>query len=193
MTERVKEDVVARFEQFIDKQLQAYNDIDKKSEHIMRTAGLIIGIIISGASLALNNSSIDVSSIQASSQIILVAGVGFLFFSLFSAVITYTNVRLKIGLDEKVAYQVAEDDDIDYETHLNRLLTSYGNIFESNKETLNDLNTPLRHSVTSLLVGLLWLSVGVLNLVVAKHQLLTLSVLIIVTIVLYIFYFYKVE
>jgi hypothetical protein len=151
------DDALDRFERVLDQQLTAVNDIDQKTEHITRFVTLVLGIVISAASIV---TQVDSVSFEADTATIVAFGVatGGFVIAVAGAIVTYQSSRIKVGLHHDSARAVANH--APAKPKYNELvLRAYADAIEKNRAVLDKNATRLRYTL-----GMLFISVGYLSL-----------------------------
>jgi hypothetical protein len=88
----------------VDKQIETLNDIDTKASRILRVNIVLIGVLVSVASIVAQNGSsanADTLMIEPYINLYMMVGVGSLILSTAFAAITYTASELDVGLSSE--------------------------------------------------------------------------------------------
>lgn len=129
-------DAADRLEHTIDTQVSIINGIDDKAEHITRLIGVLLGLVFSLLSLIVNFDSINVGGTTWPVEVAFVLGILFLLVAMAAAIVTYLSSRFRIGLDYTVGHYLSNPEtDTDFDTHIRRVLRSYGDIIKNNKKS----------------------------------------------------------
>lgn len=156
--------VIAREEahRVVDSQIQTLNDIDAKAARILRLNLVLIGILLTGLSIARPDSASSPTLIAFSdlSNVYNFAGIVFLLLSTGFAALTYTSSSLQSGVAASGLRDMVENDYSDRE-NLEGVITSYAKYIEYNRR-VNAKNAPLGTLTLIFLVfGIVSVSLGV--------------------------------
>lgn len=151
-------DAADRLERAIETQISIINGIDDKAEHITRLVGILIGLVFSVLSLVANLDSVEIGTTTFPVEIAFTLGILGLLVAMGAAIVTYLSSRFRIGLNHKVGYYLSESDEADFQTHIQRVLGSYGEIIEENKRVIEMNSARFRRTLYFLLFGVLFLS-----------------------------------
>lgn len=146
----------------VDIQVQTLNEIDEKAAKTARLIAVLLGLTLTGASLVpqLTPLSFDTSSgvLVASLGI----GLGSLLLSLGFAVVTYLSSRFLYGPTEYLGWFLSEYS-VPRPAYRHQLLGGYHTAIQANKYVVRVNSRRFRNSLTALLVGLLYLSLGTVH------------------------------
>lgn len=151
-------DAADRLERAIETQISIINGIDDKAEHVTRLVGILIGLVFSVLSLVANLDAVVIGTTSIPVEVAFVFGILSLLFAMGAAIVTYLSSRFRIGLDYSVGYYLSESDEADFQTHIQRVLGSYGEIIEENKKVIESNSARFRGTLSFLLIGVLFLS-----------------------------------
>lgn len=146
----------------IDNQIKTLDDIDNKAARLLRINLVLLGIILTGLSLALdtNSSSESIQVVTRLNNMYTISGVLFLLASTAVAAITYTSSSLQAGVSANDLRQFL-DNNLDDRTNLEGLIEGYAEWIEYNYK-VNARNAPLGTLTLLLLIfAMLSLSLGV--------------------------------
>jgi len=138
----------------IDKQNEVLNNIDDKAARILRMNLVIIGLLLTGASVAVRTGSESqtVSNLLPEiTNIYTELGILSLLLSTALAGLTYTASALRIGLTGDSLRQIVFEGNAPDRKRLRGLTNSYASWIEQNYET-NAYNAPLATGMLLLLV-----------------------------------------
>lgn len=141
----------------IDNQLDTLDDIDAKAMSILRLNVLLVGVILTAVSVAVEIDAVVLGELNNGYVAI---GVGSLVLSTALAAITYTSSDSEVGIDGE-SIRAAVDASLDEEEFEAATAQSYAAWIEFNDRT-NVMNAPVI-TLTMLLVviGLVHLAIGV--------------------------------
>jgi len=151
-------DAADRLERTIETQISIINGIDDKAEHITRLIGILIGLVFSVLSLAANIDGVEIGTTSIPAELAFTLGILSLLAAMGAAIVTYLSSRFRIGLNYNVGYYLSESDDVEFHTHIQRVLGSYGEIIEENKRVMEMNSKRFRRTLYFLLVGVVFLS-----------------------------------
>ncbi|WP_277543834.1 hypothetical protein [Haloarcula laminariae] len=146
----------------VDNQIQTLDDIDAKAARILRLNIVLLGVILTGLSVAspaqgAGNAPVVYADFANSYSI---AGICFLLLSTGVAAVTYTASSLTAGVGPNDLVQMVENDYTDTQ-NLEGLVSSYSNWVEYNYR-VNAKNAPLGTlTLLLLIVAMASLSLGV--------------------------------
>lgn len=146
----------------IDNQVQTLNDIDDKAARLLRINLVLLGIILTGISLAVDTGA-GSESLQEVSDLYnkyTIGGVVMLLLSTGVAAVTYTSSSLQAGVSAN-DLRMFLDNDFDDRANLEGLVEGYSEWIEYNYE-VNAKNAPLGTLTLLLLIfAMTSLSLGV--------------------------------
>lgn len=139
----------------IDKQNEVLNNIDDKAARILRINLVVVGILLSGLSLAMNNSGQQtdplVKLLPAIVNVYTELGMVALLLSTAFAAVTYTASALRIGVSGDSLRQIVFEGTASDRDRLRGLADSYASWIQTNHRT-NAFNAPLATVTLILLV-----------------------------------------
>ncbi|GAD53230.1 hypothetical protein MBEHAL_1990 [Halarchaeum acidiphilum MH1-52-1] len=153
----------------IDSQIQTLNDIDNKAARILRVNLVLLGIILTGISIALNARPSQASPASVLVDFVngyTIAGIVLLLGSTAVAAVTYTASDLRTGMSGKDLRAMLDGDYTDRQ-NLEGLVESYSHWIEHNFRT-NARNAPLGtltlllllYAMTALALGTVHAAIG---------------------------------
>lgn len=151
-------DAADRLERTMETQISVINGIDNKAEHITRLIGILIGLVFSVLSVVANLDSVEIGTTTVPVEITFILGILSLLTAMGAGIVTYLSSRFRIGLNHNVGYYLSESDEVEFRTHIQRVLGSYGEIIEENKQVMEMNSRRFRRTLYFLLVGVLFLS-----------------------------------
>lgn len=154
-------DATDRLERAMDTQVQILEGIDNKAEHITRLIALLIGIIFSVISFVTQLSRTPFSPPPSTILIAFGIGVGSLFVSMGTAIITYLSSQYKIGLHGDVG-EVLSDESfaIEMPEHIRNVLGTYSFVIGQNRKVIETNVAWFRFTLFFLLIGVLFVSLA---------------------------------
>lgn len=139
----------------VDKQNEVLNNIDDKAARILRINLVVIGLLLTGLSVATRNDGGQSESVRellpAVANIYTELGVLALLLSTALAALTYTASVSRIGLSGNSLRQIVFEGNAPDRKRLRGLANSYASWIESNYKT-NAYNAPLATGTLLLLV-----------------------------------------
>lgn len=162
--ERPSSLIIAREEahRVVDNQIKTLNDIDAKAGRILRINLLLIGILLTGLSIAAprNPNGFGLISLSELDNIYNFIGIVCLLLSTGFAALTYTSSSSQAGMAAEELRNIIENDFSDLE-NIEGLVISYSNYIRYNR-FVNSKNAPLGTLTLIFLVfGITALSLGV--------------------------------
>jgi hypothetical protein len=159
-----EEDLIDRYENMVQTQVQTISDIDSKASRTLRVITLLLGAIFTAVSVSVTyfqNSTDSVSSLQ-----ILIFGTGiiFLLISLGYASVTYLSSVFEYGPSEKFGRHMAEYE-VEAQDYRNRMLDAYADILDRNKRVVKNNARRFRLTMLCLQVSMLFFFTGGLSVV----------------------------
>lgn len=168
----------------IDNQVQTLNDIDDKAARLLRINLVLLGIILTGISLAVDTGT-GSDSLQVVSDLYntyTIGGVVMLLLSTGVAAVTYTSSSLQAGVSAN-DLRMFLDNDFDDRTNLEGLVEGYAEWIEYNYE-VNAKNAPLGTLTLLLLIfAMTSLALGVYRAIAGGPDIAMLAVLALLSVV----------
>lgn len=151
------DDSLDRFERVLDQQLAAIEDIDQKAEHVTRFVTLVLGVVLSVASVLsrLDPAAFDpgwASVVAFSMSILGLVG------AVAGAILTYQSSRIRIGLHHEAARTVANVN-LRRRQYDGMVLRAYADAIEQNRAVLDANATRFRYTLATLFLGVSYLSI----------------------------------
>lgn len=151
------DDSLDRFERVLDQQLSAINDIDQKAEHVTKFVTLVLGVVLSVASVLsrINPVTFDpgpVTIVAFSASIIGLVG------AVAGAIITYQSSRIRVGFHHEAARTVANVN-LQRKQYNELVLRAYADAIEQNRDVLDTNATRFRYTLGSLFFGVSYLAI----------------------------------
>jgi hypothetical protein len=146
----------------IDNQIQTLNDIDSKAARILRINLLLLGILLTGLSIAAPSQGTETAPISYNelANIYNYSGIVFLLLSTGVAAVTYTASSLQAGIGPRDLREILDNDYTDRQ-NLAGLVDSYADWIEYNYQ-VNSKNAPLGTLTLLLLIfGMTSVTLGV--------------------------------
>ncbi|MCF2207880.1 hypothetical protein KVP02_09495 [Halobacterium salinarum] len=139
----------------IDKQNEVLNNIDDKAARILRINLVIMGLLLTGLSLAMGNGGENENLVRETlpnvANIYTESGLIILLFSTALAALTYTASALRIGVTGDSLEQIVFEGNASDRKRLRGLAKSYSSWIRRNHQT-NAYNAPLATGTLLLLV-----------------------------------------
>jgi hypothetical protein len=152
-------DTANRLERQIETQIDTIEGIDNKAEHVTRLVGILIGLVFSVLSLAVNYDGVELARPTPGAEIAFLLGIIALLTAMGAAMVTYLTSRYRAGLHYNVGYYVSnKDESVDFDVHIKRVCGSYGHVIEQNKNVIEANSKRFRRALYLLLVGVLFLA-----------------------------------
>jgi len=150
------DDSLDRFERVLDQQLAAIDDIDQKAEHVTKFVTLVLGVVLSVASLL---SRIEPTAFNPRWTTIFAfaASILGLVGAVAGAMLTYQSSRIRIGLHHDAARTVANVS-LQRRQYDEMVLRAYADAIEQNRAVLDTNATRFRYTLATLFFGVSYLS-----------------------------------
>lgn len=144
----------------IDRQIETLDDIDDKAVKILRLNLVLIGILLTGISIASSEYGDGFGTLQTVFNWYISAGLLSIIASTALAAFTYTASSKRGGMSSRDIKELVEND-LPPETNLEGIVESYADWIQYNYE-VNTKNAPLGTGILLLLLyGLILVAVGV--------------------------------
>jgi hypothetical protein len=95
-------DALDRFERVIDTQIETLREIDDKAAHVTQLVTVLLGMVLTGLTLAWRVDEIRIETVPPVSMGAIVIGVLFLFATLITGILTYLGNRYQYGVHRTV-------------------------------------------------------------------------------------------
>lgn len=147
-------DLLQRYEQMVQTQVETINSIDDKAARVARLLGLLVGVVLSAASLLVTSDvGITTNRILFLSHLV-VSGVA-LVVALAQAIITYLSSTFEYGPPSELGsfmskYNVTAQD------YKSQLLGGYSSAVERNREVVVTNARRFQRCLASFLVGIIF-------------------------------------
>lgn len=151
----VLERLLAEANRVIARQISTGEDLDSKASDLLGFNALVIGIVLSATALTYRA---PVTTAGVPPWILIVAGAGLaaIGISTLLALLAYEVTRYGIGMRARSLRQVL-DVDMEEREFLQRLVRTYADVLEGNREPLDRTADRLRGALWTLLGGLVLL------------------------------------
>lgn len=152
-------DALDRFERVIDTQIETLRGIDDKAAHVTQLVGMLLGIVLTGVTLAWRIEGIRIGSVPLLSKGAFVVGLLFLFAALITGIVTYLGNRYQYGIHRTVLrglgqYHVSTPEYVDL------IRGGYVIAIKRNRIIVKINVYQFEWLLSFLLLGLLYLGVG---------------------------------
>lgn len=155
-------DLLERYEQMIEIQIETINSIDDKAAYTGRLIAVLGGLILTAVSIAVSTDVIGFSETTLGVFVMLGIGTIALFISLVFAIFTYLSSRFVYGPSPQFGTSLAKEQ-YDPQEYRNALLRGYSYGVAANKRVVRANANRFKRGLTALLLALLhFLGAGVL-------------------------------
>lgn len=153
-------DAADRLERTLDAQLQTIRNIDSRAGFIIRIVGILLGVIVSAASIlatvSTNSGGGEVAFSVGAAAAAGLAAIG-LLGAMVAAIVTYLSSSPVAGLEHQTAALLSSSGyETDLETHLRRTLGFYAYALQANARVIQVNAARFRLSLVALLIGLVY-------------------------------------
>lgn len=152
-------DAADRLERTLDAQLQTIRNIDSRAGFIIRVVGILLGVVVSAASILATVSTNGGGGQAFSVMAAVAAGIAAigLLGAMVAAVVTYLSSSPVAGLEHQTAALLSSAGyETDMETHLRRTIGFYAYALQANTRVIQVNAARFRLSLVALLVGLVY-------------------------------------
>jgi len=174
-------DLLKRYEQMIETQIETINGIDNKAANTGRLIGVLSGLLLTAASIAVSTSAIEFTEATVGAFLMLGIGVAALFASLVFAIITYLSSKFVYGPPAGLGEYMA-DYRVDSQEYRDALLRGYSTGISANRRVVDENSKRFKRCLTALLVALLFLFGSGILLVLPENHILDGAVILVFTI-----------
>lgn len=154
-----REDAIERYWQTVEAQMAFLDQIDAKSQRIVRYSALLVGVVLTAISFVPRTEVIDSADVSFLVKFAFVGGVGLLLVAIGLAAYTSLDSVLRYGLGENFGYRVA-DGTIESPKYERVVLNTYASIVGRNRTVINVNARRFQHALLALLVGLIYVSLA---------------------------------
>lgn len=152
-----EEDLLRRYESMVQTQISTLNGIDDKAAYIARLVGVLAGLVLSAASIAVGTEQISLSTQTTPVFITLGAAVGAFLISLIYAIITYLSSKFEYGPTAEMGEYMSQYK-VDEQQYKDVLLRGYVDAIKQNRKVVVTNAQRFEKCLASFLAGLLYLS-----------------------------------
>lgn len=177
-----KEDLADRYQNMLDSQLSAIDNIDTKAWRVARLVGVILGVFFTGVSVFPDQVSVNLTGLYFPVIISVGLGVTALVLSLVFASLCILSTTAGFGLTVGLA-DALNQGEIDEQTYPSLVTKSYSKNIENNISVMKAKGRRLRYSLSGLVVGVLFISTGGFFIFVTLSVEIQMFVLILVALV----------
>ena len=163
-------DLLDRYAQMIETQIETINEIDSKAAHTGRLIAILTGLVLTAMSIAVSTDTIGLSEATTGSFLMIVTGTTALFASFVFAVITYLNSKFVYGPPTGLGEYLAEHE-VNSDEYRDVLLRGYSAGISANRRVVEENSKRFKWCLTTLLVALLFLFGGGTLLVLPENVL----------------------
>jgi hypothetical protein len=156
-------DLLQRYEQMIQTQIETLNEIDNRALKLSRLIGALVAIGVSAASLIASRGV----SIQTNSLLLLLysaVGLVSMLVSLVFAAITYLSSAFEYGPSHELGTAMSKNN-ILKQDYKNKLLSGYSRAIKNNKQVVITNARRFQRSLAWFLVGTIFIATGVVVLI----------------------------
>lgn len=155
-------DAADRLERVIDAQSATLERIDDKSGRIARLLAILLGVVLSSLSLAVQLPGVAVASVSIPTTVALVIGVGFLLLSLTTSVLTLLSSRFQIGLTHATGDLLSRDGcNLTIDDHFRHVVGTYAYNIRLNRRIIEANARWFKRSLVCFLIGESYLGISV--------------------------------
>lgn len=163
-------DLLRRYEQMIETQIETINGIDDKAANTGRLIGVLSGLLLTAASIAVSTNAIAFTEATVGAFLMLGIGIVALFTSLVFAIITYLSSKFVYGPPAGLGEHMA-DYRVNSQEYRDALLRGYSTGISANRRVVDENSRRFKWCLTALLVALLFLFGSGILLVLPENHL----------------------
>ncbi len=152
-------DLLDRYEQMVQTQVETVNEIDDKAATTMRVVAVLLGILLSLLTFVTGDYSIEMSMTTVLPVIWVASGVATLLLSLALCLYTYLSSRMLFG-PKAVFGDVLAENRVSWADYESKLLKGYATAITTNREVIRTNSRRFRNTLLTLVYGLVGVSVG---------------------------------
>ena len=178
-----EEDLLRRYESMVQTQISTLNGIDDKAAYIARLVGVLAGLVLSAASIAVGTDQITLSTQNTPVFVTLAAAVGAFLVSFIYAIITYLSSKFEYGPTAGMGEYMAGYK-VDEQQYKDVLLRGYSDAIRKNRDVVVTNAQRFEKCLASFLAGLLFLSAAGVVLVLEESICVEIAVIIAFTAVI---------
>lgn len=154
-------DLLQRYEQMVQTQIETINGIDDKAAYVARLVGILAGLALTSISIVASTDDFEIGPGNGGAFALAALAVAALFISLVYAIVTYLSSEFQcgpsIGIGEYMATSKVSD-----EEYTEVLLHGYGRAIRANRRVVVTNAKRFERCLTSFASGVLFfLGVGV--------------------------------
>lgn len=152
-------DAIERYWQTIEAQIAFLEQIDDKSQRIVRYTALLVGIVVTAVTFVSRTEAIGPADTSTLVKLTFIGGVGLLLVSIGLAAYTSLDSVLRYGLGHNFGYRIA-DGTIQSPKYERIVLNTYASVVGRNRKVINVNARRFQHVLLALLVGLIYVSLS---------------------------------
>lgn len=133
----VEIDLLQRYEQMVQTQIDTLNGIDDKAASVARLVTILVGLLLSAASILVGRTQPPVAYNRRLLFLFLGVAVLALVVSLTFAIITYLSSRFEYGPKTDIGDYLV-DHKVEKQQYIDVLLTGYGETIRNNRNILQE-------------------------------------------------------
>lgn len=156
-SEDPERDMLRRYEQMVQTQVDTLNGIDDKAAYTARLIALLIGIFFTGTSILITADQLALSTETGSALLTAALALIALVVSMTYAIFTYLSSRFEYGPSPAAGLTLAEKD-IPADRYKTMMLRTYSEILTANYAVVLSNIERFEVSLAGLMVGILFLS-----------------------------------
>lgn len=149
-------DLLRRYEQMIQTQIETLNGIDDKAAYIARLVAILVGLILSGVSVFVGTGRFSVSGENLVVFLLIAFASLSLFISLLYAIVTYLSSVFEYGPSPNMGEYMA-DYKVPEQEYIDVLLRGYSHSIKLNRTVVIRNSRRFERCLASLLAGLIFL------------------------------------
>lgn len=154
-------DAMDRYERMLDVQIDVLDGIDDKAAHLTRLIGVLLGIMLTAASLVPEFEAVSLTGESAPTVVTAAIGVSALLVALGFAVLTYLSSNFEYGASVEIARHFASAN-LEADDYSSVMLHAYADIIVRNRRVVVVNSRRFRNALASLFVGLVAVSLAAL-------------------------------
>ena len=154
-----RKDAIERYWETIQAQMAFLEQIDAKSQRLVRYSALLVGIVLTAISFVPQTEAVGSADVTLLVEIDFVGGVSLLLGAVGLAAYASLDSVLRYGLGESFGYRVA-DGTVESPKYEQVVLNTYAAIVGRNRTVINVNARRFQHALLALLVGLVYVSLS---------------------------------
>jgi hypothetical protein len=162
-------DLLSRYHDMLNTQMDSINEIDDKASNTARLIGVLFGLILTAASFGVTTEHIQLDDVSTAFFVMLSISLVTLLIALLLSITTYLSSTIIHGPTSAVGGYMANYR-VDSQQYIDIMLRTYSTAVRENKKVILKNASRFKNTLAALMAGLIYLLVTGILLAAAVHE-----------------------